>query len=64
MSIECGLIAVDPQLAERVETDYAAGKGLTALLLGEVIEKLVRAVDTRLGTARVQHPAPLQQTTN
>jgi hypothetical protein len=31
MSIEIGLIAVDPQLAERVESDYAASSGFPAL---------------------------------
>lgn len=31
MSIECGLLAVEPDLAERVERDYAAGKGFAAL---------------------------------
>ena len=31
MSIECGLTAVEPSLAERVESDYVAGSGLVAL---------------------------------
>ncbi len=31
MSIECGLTAVEPDLVERVKSDYAAGKGFAAL---------------------------------
>ncbi len=31
MSIDCGLIAVEPDLVERVKSDYAAGKGFAAL---------------------------------
>ena len=31
MSIECGLMAVEPNVAGRLETDYSAGRGLVAL---------------------------------
>ena len=31
MSIECGLMAVEPDSVERVESDYAAGRGFAAL---------------------------------
>ena len=31
MSMECGLIALDPTLVERVENDYVEGSGLVAL---------------------------------